>query len=130
MKVIHPPHWPKASGFSHGIAASGRLLCIAGQIAWNDEHKIVSDEFVPQVEQALKNIVAVLDEADAKPEHITRMTWYIKNKEQYITNTKQVGEVYRKHIGKHYPAMSLLVVKDLLEDEALVEIEATAVIPE
>jgi len=129
MQILQPEHWAQPRGYANGIAATGRMVFVAGQIGWNANAELVSDDFVQQTRQALANIVTVLAEAGATPDQITRLTWYIVNKRQYLAAAREVGAVYREVIGKHYPAMSLLVVADLLEDGALVEIEATAVVP-
>jgi enamine deaminase RidA (YjgF/YER057c/UK114 family) len=130
MQVIHPKDWALTKGFSNGVAAQGRQVFVAGQIGWNARQEIVSDDFVAQVEQALRNIVAILAEAGAGPEHLVRLTWYITDKRAYLARTKEVGEVYQRVIGRHYPAMTLVQVAALLEDRARVEIEATAVVPQ
>jgi enamine deaminase RidA (YjgF/YER057c/UK114 family) len=130
MQVIHPKDWALTKGFSNGVAAQGRQVFVAGQIGWNARQEIVSDDFVAQVEQALRNIVAILAEAGAGPEHLVRLTWYITDKGAYLARTKEVGEVYQRVIGRHYPAMTLVQVAALLEDRAVVEIEATAVVPQ
>ena len=129
MKILQPKNWKKPSGFSNGIVAEGKHVAIAGQVGWNEEQKFIYQDIVGQSHQALKNIVAVLAEAGGKPEQIVRLTWYIKNKSEYLKVTKELGAAYREVLGSHYPAMSLLVVADLLESEALVEIEASAIIP-
>ena len=129
MQRLHPGEWAATKGFASGVAAEGRQVFVAGQIGWNARQEIVSDDFVAQVEQALRNIVAVLAEAGARPEHLVRLTWYITDKREYVARTKEVGEVYQRVIGRHYPAMTLVQVVALLEDRAVVEIEATAVVP-
>jgi enamine deaminase RidA (YjgF/YER057c/UK114 family) len=129
MDTLLPPGWPRPTGYSNGIAASGRLVFVAGQIGWDREQVLVGDRLADQVRQALENTVAVLQEAGARPEHVVRITWFITDKEAYLRDRAQVGAVYREIMGKHFPAMSLLIVKDLLEDGALVEIETTAVVP-
>jgi enamine deaminase RidA (YjgF/YER057c/UK114 family) len=129
MQYLHPKHWARAKGFSNGIAAEGRQVFVAGQIGWNAEQQFTSDDFVVQVEQALANIVAVLAEANAKPEHIVRLTWYVTDKHEYVSRLRDVGTVYRRVLGKHFPAMTLVQVVALVEDRAKVEIEATAVVP-
>lgn len=118
----------KPRGYSNGVAAEGQIIFVAGQIGWNSSAELVSNDFVQQARQALSNVKAVLAVAGATPSQITRLTWYIVDKQQYITATRPIGAVYREVIGDHYPAMTLVVVADLLEDGALVEIEATAVI--
>ncbi len=127
MQILQPEGWARPRGYSNGVAAEGRLIFIAGQIGWNAACEFESDNFVDQTRQALSNIVVVLAEAGATPAQITRMTWYVADKYQYLAAALEVGAVYREIIGDHYPAMTL-VVAGLLEDRALVEIEATAVI--
>jgi len=129
FEILQPKGWASPQGYANGIAAEGRLVFIAGQIGWNAEARMVGDDLVAQAEQALRNIVAVLADAGGGPEHLTRMTWYVTDKAEYIARRKDIGAAYRHVIGRHFPAMSLLVVAGLLEDEAQVEIEATAVIP-
>jgi enamine deaminase RidA (YjgF/YER057c/UK114 family) len=129
MELLHPKHWRATRGFSNGVAASGRQIFVAGQIGWNASQEIVADDFVAQVEQALRNIVEILGEADARPEHLVRLTWYVTDKREYLARSSEVGEAYRRVIGRHYPAMTLVQVVALVEDRAKVEIEATAVIP-
>jgi enamine deaminase RidA (YjgF/YER057c/UK114 family) len=127
---LHPANWKKASGYANGIAAEGKVLYLGGQIGWNADQQFESDEFVVQVEQALMNIVAVLAEAGAGPEHLVRLTWYFTDKKEYLANLREVGAAYRRVLGKNYPAMSALEVVSLMEDRAKVEIEATAVLPD
>jgi enamine deaminase RidA (YjgF/YER057c/UK114 family) len=127
---LHPANWKKASGYANGIAAKGKVLYLGGQIGWNADQQFESDEFVAQVEQALMNIVAVLAEAGAGPEHLVRLTWYFTDKKEYLANLREVGAAYRRVLGKNYPAMSALEVVSLMEDRAKVEIEATAVLPD
>jgi enamine deaminase RidA (YjgF/YER057c/UK114 family) len=128
MRFLHPQNWTRASGYSNGVAAEGRQLFIAGQIGWNARQEIVSDDFVAQVEQALRNIVAILAEADARPEDLVRLTWYVTDKREYLARSREVGEAYRRAIGRHFPAMTVVQVVALLDDRAKVEIEATAVV--
>jgi enamine deaminase RidA (YjgF/YER057c/UK114 family) len=130
MQFLHPKHWKPAKGFANGVAATGRQVFVAGQIGWNAEQRFESDDFVAQVEQALANIVAVLAEADAGPEHIVRLTWYLTDRREYLARLAEVGRAYRRIIGRHFPAMTLVQVAALLEHRAKVEIEATAVVPE
>lgn len=127
-KIIKPQGWKRPRGYSNGIEAEGRIIFIAGQIGWDENEKIVSNDITKQIHQALKNVVAVVREAGGKPHHITKMTWYVTNKEEYRAALHKIGEVYRKVIGEYYPAMALIPVPELLEDEAKVEIEAVAVI--
>jgi enamine deaminase RidA (YjgF/YER057c/UK114 family) len=129
LEILQPEGWAKPRGYSNGIAAEGRVIFVAGQIGWNAACEFESDDLVAQVGQALANIVAVLAEAGVRPDRIARMTWYVKDKHAYLAASREIGDVYREIIGDHYPAMTLIVVADLLEDQALVEIEATAVIP-
>ena len=127
--ILQPKGWLTPKGYANGVMAEGRQVFIAGQIGWTAEAKFVSDDFVAQVEQALSNIVAVLAEAGGKPHHITRLTWYLTNKKEYMARQKEIGEAYRRAIGRHFPAMTAVIVAGLIEDGAKVEIEATAVIP-
>ena len=129
MKILQPPGWPRPKGYSNGIMAEGKLIFLGGLVGWDETEKIVSDDFVEQVQQVLKNIISVLTEADAGPEHLTRMTWYVTDKNEYLNSTDEVGKVYREIIGKNFPAMALVQVAGLVEDGAKLEIEATAVIP-
>lgn len=129
LQQLHPKHWKAAKGYANGIAAEGRFVFVAGQIGWNAEQKFESLDFVQQVKQALANVIAVVAEAGGNPEHIARLTWYVTDKQEYLTRLSEVGEAYRATIGKHFPAMTLVQVVALVEDEAKVEIEATAVVP-
>jgi enamine deaminase RidA (YjgF/YER057c/UK114 family) len=129
LQILQPPGWAPPQGYANGVTAAGRVVFIAGQVGWTADAQIVSDDFAEQAEQALKNIVAILAEADGAPHHLTRLTWYVTDKAAYAAQRKQIGAAYRRVIGKHYPAMTLLVVAGLLEEGAKVEIEATAVIP-
>lgn len=130
MDILLPPDWQRPSGYSNGISTQGRMIFIAGQIGWDANLKLVSEDLAGQVAQALNNTVAVLKAGNAKPEHLVRMTWYLVDKDDYMGEQKRIGEIYRSIIGAHYPAMSLIIVKDLLENGAKVEIESTAVVPE
>ncbi len=129
MQVLHPKHWAAAKGFANGIAAEGKQVFVAGQVGWNAEQVFESDDFAAQTEQALRNIVEVLAEAGARPEHIVRLTWYVTSKQEYIARLRDVGGAYRRVLGRHFPAMTLVQVVALVEDRAKVEIEATAVVP-
>ena len=126
--VLQPEGWVKPRGYANGIAATGRTVFVAGQVGWNARGEFESDDFVAQVEQALANVMAVLRAAGAGPEHLARMTWYVTDKREYVARSREIGEMYRRVVGRHYPAMTLVVVAGLLEDRALVEIEATAVV--
>ena len=129
IQVLQPPGWEKPRGYSNGVAADGRLVFVAGQIGWNAAQRFDSDDFVEQTRQALANIVAVLAEAGAKPEHIVRMTWYVTDKREYLSRGREVGAVFRELIGVYHAAMSAVQVSALMEDRAKVEIEVTAVVP-
>jgi len=131
MKILQPAGWAKPKGFSNGIAVKGgTTIYIAGQIAFNSKSIIEEKTFAGQFRQTLKNTLAVLAEAGGKPEHIVRMTWYILDKKEYLGAIKEVGAAYRELIGRHYPAMAVVQVGALIEDEAKLEIETTAVVPE
>jgi enamine deaminase RidA (YjgF/YER057c/UK114 family) len=129
-EFLHPRSWKPALGYANGVAASGRMIFCGGLIGWNAEQQFESDDFIDQVAQTLRNIVAVLAEAGAGPEHIVRLTWYVTDKREYLARLKELGRVYREVIGKHFPAMALVQVVALVEDRAKVEIEATAVVPQ
>ncbi len=129
-EVLHPKNWKPARGYANGMAASGRMVFTGGLIGWNADQAFETDDFVGQVEAALQGIVEVLACAGAKPEHLVRLTWYVTDKNEYLSNLKGLGAVYKEVIGRHYPAMALVQVVALVEDRAKVEIEATAVIPE
>ena len=127
-KIIHPEGWKAAKGYANGILSNNGQLFIGGQIGWTRDQIFENKTFIGQMEQTLSNIVAIVKAAGGEVKNIVRLTWYIKDKREYLNNQKLVGEVYQKIIGKHYPAMSMVVVRDLIEDEALLEIEATALI--
>lgn len=128
-QLLHPRHWKQPKGYANGIAAEGRVVFLAGQVGWNAEEKFESDDFVAQVRQALANIVALVAEAGGKPEQITRLTWYVLDKREYLSRLRELGEAYRSVMGRHFPTMTLVQVGALVEDRAKVEIEATAVLP-
>ncbi|MCW1969112.1 MAG: RidA family protein [Anaerolineae bacterium] len=130
IKILQPPDWARPRGYSNGIAARGTLVFVAGQIGWDADCQFHSDDMVEQTDQALKNIVAVLAEAGAEAQHITRMTWYVTSKDEYLAGGKALGKVYRRWMGDHYPVMTAVQVVALIEDRAKVEIEVTAVIPD
>lgn len=130
MRFLQPPDWDPPKGFANGVAARGTLVFVAGQIGWDGAQRLVSDDLAAQTAQALANIAAVLAEADARPEHVARMTWYVTDKHAYLAAAKAIGRAYRSVFGGHFPAMSLVEVAALLEPGALVEIEATAVVPD
>ena len=128
-RALHPAGWKAPRGYANGIVAAGRTVYLGGQVGWNGDQVFESADFVVQVEQTLRNIVAILKEAGAGPEHLVRLTWFVLDKREYRDRLREIGAAYRKVIGKHYPAMSLVEVGALVEDEARVEIEATAVLP-
>jgi enamine deaminase RidA (YjgF/YER057c/UK114 family) len=129
-EFLSPKDWKPASGYSNGVVASGRTLFLGGMIGWNGQQEFESDDFIDQVAQALRNIVDVLAEGGAGPEHLVRLTWYVIDRDEYVARQKEVGRVYREIIGKHFPAMALVQVVALVERRAKVEIEATAVVPQ
>ena len=128
-QFLHPRNWKLAKGYANGVVAEGRTIFLAGQIGWNAEQKFESRDFVAQTRQALRNIVAILQEAGGKPEHVTRLTWFVTDKKEYLLRLAEVGEAYRSVMGKHFPAMTMVQVVALIEDDAKVEIEALAVVP-
>ena len=127
-KVIHPEGWAPALGYANGMLMQDGTLHVGGQIGWNKDKEFVAADFIGQMEQALINIVAIVRAAGGDIEDIGRLTWFVKDKAEYAAKQREVGQVYRKVLGKHFPAMSMIVVKDLVEDAALLEIEATAYI--
>lgn len=129
MKFLQPPGWARPRGYSNGVAASGTTVCVSGMIGWDAQGVFHTDDFAGQVKQCLENIVAVLAEANARPEHIVRMTWYVVDKHEYMGAYKEIGAIYRELIGQHYPAMTAVQVAGLLEERARVEIEVTAIVP-
>ena len=128
-RVLQPSGWPRPSGYSDGIVAAGQTIVLAGQIGWDAITQRVAEGMAAQVEQALQNIVALLAEAGAQPTDIVRLTWFVTDMEQYRQEVKAIGEVYRRVVGKHFPTMSVIGVNCLVERQALVEIEATAISP-
>jgi len=129
MIVLQPPGWKRPSGYANGVAAAGTMVFVAGQIGWNARGEFETDDLVGQVRQALANVTAVLAEAGAKPEHITRMTWYLIDKREYLARSREIGAAFREIVGVYHAAMSAVEVRGLLEDRAKIEIEVTAVIP-
>lgn len=127
--TIQPEGWTPAKGYANGVLTEDGHLFLGGQIGWNAEQVFESHDFIGQMEQTLKNIVAIVESAGGKAEDITRMTWYVTDKKEYMARQREVGQAYRKVLGRHFPAMTMVVVSELVEDEALVEIEATAVLP-
>lgn len=130
MKILQPPNWPQPKGYSNGIAAKGTIVFIAGMVGWNENENFESNDFAEQARQALKNIVIVLNEAGAKPEHITRMTWYLTDLDEYNSSLQHLGKVYQEVIGKVFPVMTGVQITGLVEKDAKLEIEVTAVIPD
>ena len=130
MQILQPPGWARPRGYANGIAASGRIVFIAGQIGWDEQCRIQTDDLAGQVRQALANVLSVLAQAGGRPEHIARMTWYVLDKRTYLDASRSIGQIYRELMGNHYPVMTAVQVGALIEDRALVEIEATAVLPE
>jgi enamine deaminase RidA (YjgF/YER057c/UK114 family) len=128
-EIIHPQGWPAAKGYSNGMAAEGKVIFVGGQIGWTKDQTFETDDFVEQAEQAMRNIADVLASAGAETTDLVRLTWFITDKKVYVAEQKRLGEAYRRVFGRHYPAMTLVQVVALLEDRALIEIEATAVIP-
>jgi len=130
MEILQPPGWSRPRGYANGVAAKGRMVFVSGMIGWDDQGVIRTTDFAGQVRQALANVVAVLAEAGARPEHIVRMTWYVCDKREYVAAYPRIGTAYREIIGSHFPAMTAVEVVALVEDAAKVEIEVTAVVPD
>jgi enamine deaminase RidA (YjgF/YER057c/UK114 family) len=130
MQILRPKDWPVPLGYSYGVAAKGRQVFVAGLVGSDAQGRIAAADFAGQARQALQNVVAVLAEAGARPEHITRMTWYVTDKREYLAASKPLGVAYRQVMGQHYPAMAAVEVKGLIDDAAKVEIEVTAVVPD
>lgn len=130
VEILQPAGWAAPKGYANGVAASGRMVFTAGQIGWNPETcEFETDDFAEQTAQALRNVAAVLAEAGAGAHHLVRMTWYVTDREAYLASTRRIGAAYREIFGRHFPAMAVVVVAGLLEARAMVEIEATAVVP-
>lgn len=129
FNILQPEGWAPAKGYANGIEAQGRMIFVAGMIGWNSQCQFETDDFVAQCKQALQNIVDTLACAKAGPEHVVRLTWYVKDKQEYLARAKELGRAYQEVMGKNFPVMALVQVMDLLEDRAKVEIEATAVVP-
>jgi enamine deaminase RidA (YjgF/YER057c/UK114 family) len=129
-KVLQPPEWARAKGYANGIAARGTLVFIAGQIGWDADQTFTKLALAPQVGMALRNVVRVLEEAGGRPEHIVRLTWYVTSRREYLDELKAIGEEYRAVMGRHFPTMSVVEVSALIEAQAKVEIEGTAVVPD
>jgi enamine deaminase RidA (YjgF/YER057c/UK114 family) len=129
LEILQPEGWPRPKGYSNGIAGQGRQVFIAGQVGWDSAGRFVSPSLAGQVKQALENIIAVLAAARGKPEHIVRLTWYVTSRDEYHTELPEIGAAYRAVMGKHFPVMSVVQVVALMEKDAKVEIEATALVP-
>jgi len=133
MKILQPPSWAEPRGYANGmmteLTVGSKLLFIGGQIGWNAQQQFETDDLAEQVGQTLRNILAVMQEGGAGPEHMVRMTWYVKDKNEYIGALREIGKHYREVMGKNFPAMTAVEVADLVEDRAKVEIEVTAVVP-
>ena len=129
MKILLPDGWAPPKGYSQGVVSEGRQIFVAGQIGWDETGTFQTNDFAEQTGQTLRNILTILNAANAGAEHITRMTWFITDKKEYLASLKSLGQIYREEMGHHYPVMSVVEVNALIEDKAKVEIEATAVIP-
>jgi len=127
---VHPEGWKPAKGYANGMVAEGKVLFVGGQIGWNAQQEFETHDFIGQMTQALRNIVDVVQAAGGEVADITRLTWYVTDKAEYLRRQKEVGEAYRAVMGYHFPAMTMVVISALVEDEAMVEIEATAVLPQ
>ena len=127
--ILQPSAWARPKGYANGVAAEGKMVFVGGQIGWNGQNQFEHHDLVGQVRQTLQNVVEVLAEAGAKPEHIVSMTWYLTDKKAYLANLESIGKAYRDVIGRHFPTMAVVEVTALIEDEAKVEIQATAVVP-
>ncbi len=129
MRTLLPPGWPRPKGYANGVEAEGRLVFVSGQVGWTPEGQFEAKTLPAQFAQTLDNTLAVLREAGAGPEHVVRMTWYITDKRAYLAAQAEIGAIWREKMGKTFPAMAVVGVKALIEDEALIEIETTAVVP-
>jgi enamine deaminase RidA (YjgF/YER057c/UK114 family) len=130
MRTLQPPGWARPRGYSNGIEARGRLVFVAGQIGWDMSGAFPASDLAGQVRRALSNVVAVLAEAGAGPEHVVRLTWYITDRDEYLASQTEIGAAYREVMGRHFPAMAVVIAAGLVEEQAKVEIEATAVVPD
>jgi enamine deaminase RidA (YjgF/YER057c/UK114 family) len=129
MKILQPAAWPRPKGYANGVAIRGTTIFVAGQVGWNERGEFETDDLVGQIRQALTNVNAVLAEAGAGPRHITRITWYLTDKREYLARSREIGTAFRQLVGSYNAAMTAIEVKGLLEDRAKVEIEVTAVVP-
>ena len=128
-RSLTPPGWPRGKGHSHGVVAEGQMVFVSGQVGWDENERFAGSDFTAQLRQTLLNIKAILAEAGAGPEHVVRMTWFVVDKQEYLSHLKDVGTAYREVMGKNYPAMAVVEVKGLVDDRARLEIETTAVVP-
>ena len=129
MEFLQPNGWKPAKGYANGVVTQGRMVFLGGQIGWNEEQQFESDDFIDQFRQTLSNIIVLLAEAGGGPEHLVRLTWYITDRDAYLNSQKEMGAVYREVIGRHFPPMAVVQVVKLVEERALIEMEATAVLP-
>lgn len=130
MRILQPSDWVRPKGYSNGISTRGEMIFVAGQVGWNKNEEFESDSFTMQAAQALRNILRILERADARAEHLVRLTWFIADEQEYLSSLKPLGATYKEIIGNHFPVMSVIVVKGFIETGAKLEIEATAVIPD
>jgi enamine deaminase RidA (YjgF/YER057c/UK114 family) len=130
IETLQPQEWPRPKGYANGIAARGRMIFVAGQIGWDPQGRFVSDVLSDQVKQALRNILRVLAEAKADASHIVRLTWFVLDRDAYLREVREIGAAYREIMGRNFPAMSVIEISRLVEERALVEIEATAMVPD
>jgi enamine deaminase RidA (YjgF/YER057c/UK114 family) len=129
-EILQPAEWPRPKGYSNGMAARGRMIFISGQVGWDAQGRFTSGTLSGQIKQALGNIARVLEEGGAEPRHLVRLTWYVLSRDAYLREVRDIGAAYREVLGKHFPTMSVVEVRGLVEQQALVEIEATAVVPD
>lgn len=129
ITMLQPPGWPQPRGYANGVTATGDMVFVSGMVGWNERGQFDTDTLAGQVARALENAMAILKEAGATPEDVVRMTWYLRDRKEYLASVKEIGEAYRKVMGRHFPAMTVVEVSGLLEERARVEIEVTAVIP-
>jgi enamine deaminase RidA (YjgF/YER057c/UK114 family) len=129
MKILQPPGWPRPKGYSNGVVATGEVVYLAGMVGWDDNEQLTADDLAGQARQVFSNIVTLLAEAGAGPEHLVRLTWYVTDKAEYLSSVADIGQAYREIIGRNFPPMAVVEVSGLIEAGAKLEIEATAVIP-
>jgi enamine deaminase RidA (YjgF/YER057c/UK114 family) len=130
MKILQPPGWPRPKGYANGVSARGRMIFTAGVVGWNEQERFAAADLAGQFRQVLANILAILAEDSAGPEHIVRMTCYVTSRDEYVAGAAQIGGAWRELMGRHFPAMAVVEVSALVEPEAKVEIEATAMVPD